>query len=92
LKCFGQCWEPHHRHIFEAGIRGHVRETWAQRRAILDAGAGSKTHRAGAFQIFRSYKNTRQRSMAMAAYITEDLNSFPIHPDLFAQTYFLVFC
>src|SRR5215471_14453774 len=22
LKCFGRCWEPHHRHTFEVGVRG----------------------------------------------------------------------
>src|SRR3974377_855608 len=23
LKCFGRCWEPHHSHTFEAGLRDH---------------------------------------------------------------------
>src|SRR4029077_6473208 len=48
LKCFGRCWEPHHRHTLEAGVRSHSVEPWAQRRAFLDAVAippGTKQRR-----------------------------------------------
>src|SRR5437660_2758499 len=37
LKCFGRCLEPHHKDTFEAGVRSHSVEPWAQRRAFLDA-------------------------------------------------------
>ena len=37
LKCFGRCWEPHHKDTFEAGVRNHSGEPWAQRRAFIDA-------------------------------------------------------
>jgi|SRR5215813_572937 len=30
LKCFGRCWEPHHRHTFEVGVRGQAVEPRAQ--------------------------------------------------------------
>jgi hypothetical protein len=39
LKCFGRCLEPHHKDTFEAGVRSHSVEPWAQRRAFLDAAA-----------------------------------------------------
>src|SRR5215510_14493875 len=35
LRCFGQCWEPHHRHTFRGSVRGHLVELWSQTPATL---------------------------------------------------------
>ena len=61
----------------EAGIRGQAVEPWAQRRATLDSVPGSGAKNSSRLQVSRKSKNPSQRSMAIVAYIIEELSGFP---------------